>query len=78
MRESRDARDNWRQDSRPATTSVVSSPNNHVTDRERELKAEVEKYKEDVRKLTEDNSEAADKLGNLDAHTYQDISVELF
>lgn len=57
------------QSGRPSSASnathVSTSIHNadHVTERERELKVEVQKYQEDVRKLTDDNTELADKLG---------------
>jgi hypothetical protein len=63
--------DSWHRDTRggaaqtsaagTGTGSGAGSP--HITEKERELRAEVERYKEDVRKLTEDCAEQMEKLG---------------
>lgn len=50
------------------TLATASSNSNHVSDKERELRAEVDKYQVDVRKMTDDNLELAEKLGTLVAH----------
>ena len=42
----------------------------HVSEKERELRAEVDKYQVDVHKLGADNAELADKLGNTAIHLY--------
>jgi hypothetical protein len=52
---------------RPTSASAsagVLLHSDHVTELEREQMAELMKYQEDVRKLTEDKAELADKIGN--------------
>lgn len=48
-----------------STSTTAVSVSNHVSDRERELKAEIDKYQVDVHKLSDDNLELAEKLGNI-------------
>lgn len=55
------------QNARPTSTGSAATHTvhnaDHVTERERELKVELQKYQDDVRKLADDNSELTDKLG---------------